>query len=65
MVKKHKTLGTNKLDELIDHYTKLYENERPEYPTNSNYGTHKVSNTWRAITIYWKGKVEHLRQNVS
>ena len=36
LARKDKMLGANKLDELTDHYTKLYQ--KPENPINSTYG---------------------------
>ena len=34
---RRKKLEANRIDELVDHYTKQYENEKPENPIYSNY----------------------------
>ena len=37
VVKKDKTVGENRVDKLVDHYTKLYENEKPDKLVTINY----------------------------
>ena len=37
VAKKDKMLGAKRLSGLIDHYTKLYENEKPDKPITISY----------------------------
>ena len=63
VAKKDKLLGAKALIELINHYTKLYENKADDKSSDSNIYPQNECTTFGAITITicQKGKEENQR----